>query len=529
MAASAAELEHVRKVLNKLSAAAWGDFLAAFGDLPKWDQQIARRALEGAWPELIDTYGNMAASFGADMFEEWADSLQIRRPVVDLAEGVDPERATARAGWALTTPDQLGNFRILVDELVKQPYRSTLHDSALRSGAGWARVPTGEDTCAWCMILASRGGVYSSEKVARFGKKGKKYHGECVIEGTLVHGPAAKVALRREYDGEVVVIRTSGGHDLTVTPNHPVLTRRGWVAAGLLHEGDDLLAAGAGQGHVVGGPDEDDAPARVEDRFRALGVIGASVAGSVPGAPEQFHGDGRDSEVEVVARDGLLWDEVQASFRQPLAEPDLALGAVNEPGDGLPFDGLGARVIGGGAPRCATHGGMGSRGLLSALGGGHLRGADDASTRPVADWLSGLSEPPAHDSPGDAAGPGEGQLALPGAISGGDAFGHIERTRTVRSVSVTAIVRKSYSGHVYNLVTGDGWYFANSIVTHNCDCQPVLVRGPDDYPDGYDPAALAEAYSLAADQAGSTKGPAVARELRDIMPGLSDAHVRREN
>lgn len=504
MALSQADLEYYRRVLNKLSMTAWGDFQKSFADLPQWEAVSAKRALSGAWPELIDYYGNIAATFGADNVEEWAESMGIK-PVVKMVDGVDPVRATARAEWALSTADPMGNFKVLVDELVKQPYRSTVHNSAAASGVGWARVPTGSETCSFCLMLASRGGEYRSKKSAQFGSKGKKYHGECVVEGTLVHGPAAKVALRREYDGEVVVVCTSGGHDLTVTPNHPVLTRRGWVAAGLLHEGDDLLAAGAGQGHVVGGPDEDDAPARVEDRFRALGVMGASVAGSVPGAPEQFHGDGRDSEVEVVARDGLLWDEVQASFRQPLAEPDLALGAVNEPGDGLPFDGLGARVIGGGAPRCATHGGMGSRGLLSALGGGHLRGADDASTRPVADWLPGLSEPPAHDSPGDAAGPGEGQLALPGAISGGDAFGHIERTRTVRSVSVTAIVRKSYSGHVYNLVTGDGWYFANSIVTHNCDCTPVLIRDESDYPEGYDPDALYDVYDAAVAAAGGSR------------------------
>lgn len=186
MAASAAELEHVRKVLNKLSAAAWGDFLAAFGDLPKWDQQIARRALEGAWPELIDTYGNMAASFGADMFEEWADSLQIRRPVVDLAEGVDPERATARAGWALSTADPMGNFKVLLDELVKQPYRSTLQDSAFASGAGWARVPTGAETCNWCLFLGSRGAVYHSRELAKYGTNGKKYHGDCDCTPALI-------------------------------------------------------------------------------------------------------------------------------------------------------------------------------------------------------------------------------------------------------------------------------------------------------------------------------------------------------
>lgn len=186
MATSQAELERVRRVLNQIAGKAWADFLAAFADLPQWDKHIARRALAGAWPELVDTYGNMAAAYGADIFEEWAEGLGIRRPNLILADGVDPDRANARARWALEQPDVMGNMAVLLDELVKQPYRSTMHDSALASGAGWARVPTGSETCAFCRFLASRGGVYRSEQVAKFGLKGKKYHGHCDCTPVLV-------------------------------------------------------------------------------------------------------------------------------------------------------------------------------------------------------------------------------------------------------------------------------------------------------------------------------------------------------
>jgi hypothetical protein len=37
-------------------------------------------------------------------------------------------------------------------------------------------------------------------------------------------------------------------------------------------------------------------------------------------------------------------------------------------------------------------------------------------------------------------------------------------------VQVTRIERRKFSGHVFNLETGDGWYYANSIVVHNCFC-----------------------------------------------------------
>ena len=106
-----------------------------------------------------------------------------------MVPGVNPERASARLGWALSTVDPLGNLRVLTNELVKQPYRSTVQDSAIKSGAGWARVPAGAETCAFCLMLASRGGVYTSKRVAIHGHSGKKYHGDCDCEPVLVRSP----------------------------------------------------------------------------------------------------------------------------------------------------------------------------------------------------------------------------------------------------------------------------------------------------------------------------------------------------
>jgi hypothetical protein len=56
---------------------------------------------------------------------------------------------------------------------------------------GWARVPTGSETCSFCIMLASRGAVYKSEKTA--GGHGH-YHSHCdcrivpVLEGVEIEG-----------------------------------------------------------------------------------------------------------------------------------------------------------------------------------------------------------------------------------------------------------------------------------------------------------------------------------------------------
>ena len=136
---------------------------------------------------LVERYGAVASEIGAQQFSEWANELGIRAQVVTAA-GVDPVRAAARSRWALTQSNQAGNLSVLVDELVRQPYRSTIADSAVSSGAGWARVPRSAHPCAFCSMLASRGAVYHSASSAG-GFGGKKYHGDCGCEPVLVRGP----------------------------------------------------------------------------------------------------------------------------------------------------------------------------------------------------------------------------------------------------------------------------------------------------------------------------------------------------
>lgn len=66
--------------------------------------------------------------------------------------------------------------------------------------------------------------------------------GRCVIPGTLVSGPPIEAFVSRRYDGEVVSIRTASGKFLTVTPEHPIMTNRGWALARDLIVGDYVLS-----------------------------------------------------------------------------------------------------------------------------------------------------------------------------------------------------------------------------------------------------------------------------------------------
>ncbi|MFP7366293.1 hypothetical protein SFC07_11070 [Corynebacterium callunae] len=73
------------------------------------------------------------------------------------------------------------------NETTPQSYRRT---TTTGEELGWARVLTGDENCAFCAMLASRGPVYSEETVLTAGSKssreGMTYHANCDCAAVLV-------------------------------------------------------------------------------------------------------------------------------------------------------------------------------------------------------------------------------------------------------------------------------------------------------------------------------------------------------
>ncbi len=187
--ATRADVEAVRLALTALSSRARQDFLRVWATLDPSDWASVRRALSRFWPELVGHYGAMSAVLAADQFVAQAHDIGLSGDP-RVVRAVDPERASARLRWAIGVPDQLGSILLVLDELVKQPYRSTLQHSARDAGGAWARVPSGSDTCSFCVLLASRGAVYESREAAQFTQYGDKYHGDCDCVPVLARSDA---------------------------------------------------------------------------------------------------------------------------------------------------------------------------------------------------------------------------------------------------------------------------------------------------------------------------------------------------
>lgn len=184
---SRSEVRQLRDALAGASALAARELRAFWSALDKTDMVAARVELEAFYPALVRAYGTPAAAAAAEWIE---DVYGIRAELgPDLVEGA----VNARMRWAIGKSFEgdhaqaLSTLTVLTDELVKQPGRDTIDRTAIRHRMRYARVPTGPEPCAWCLMLASRGAVYGSEESALYrSSDGKEYHGDCNCMPTLI-------------------------------------------------------------------------------------------------------------------------------------------------------------------------------------------------------------------------------------------------------------------------------------------------------------------------------------------------------
>jgi len=117
---------------------------------------------------------------------------------------------------------------------------------------------------------------------------------------------------------------------LTATPNHPIISRRGWTAISALLVGDELATVVLPPGIDIG------TLAETMQRLPELVCAGH-------GKPAQFHGDGADGEVSVIDVDPqtLLVLDTQATLR----EGRVQIGADRTEGP-LLAESLGASTLG---------------------------------------------------------------------------------------------------------------------------------------------------------------------------------------
>lgn len=136
----------------------------------------------------------------------------------------------------------------------------------------------------------------------------------CFVGETKVASDSDVVrSYKHKYDGKIISIKTAGGVQFSCTPNHPILTPDGWVAAELLNNGNNILVT-FGENNVFSGVNPN-----INHRFPRIDTIHKfwkkfrSKRTSCLGV--DFHGDVATSNVEIVTHERLLRDVMNSGGR----------------------------------------------------------------------------------------------------------------------------------------------------------------------------------------------------------------------
>lgn len=199
-----AVLEFVTNEVNGISADAQARVLAVLESIEWTPENIAecRDIVIQALAAIMPTYTDAAAQVGADMYDAVRETAVGEAMGATAISGYEPE-ATAGAIKAFVQdivdgkPVEQFNRRVLerIDNEIRIAENMSVAENAARDPLEprYARVPTGAETCEWCIMLASKGFTYRSEKsaIGKYKKKSKSgaaSHGHPGCDCRIVQG-----------------------------------------------------------------------------------------------------------------------------------------------------------------------------------------------------------------------------------------------------------------------------------------------------------------------------------------------------
>ena len=481
-------LVSVRETNAAAYAAVFDALEPALRDLAEAEAQAQAAQLRAAVPPAVQLRFPIA---GVSVEQVYAAALSrpfqgrlLREWAADLAESrLRQVREAVRAGYVAgeTTADIIRKVRgtkalRYEDGILARPRRelATVVQTALSHTAQTARSVSYAANAdiikalRWVSTLDSRTSP------------------QCFPESTLAL-PVGDLrgVFRREWNGDLIVVTTASGKKLRATPNHPVLTARGWRAIEKIEPGCDVLyRVGRDVGGVTASEDVE-VPATMGALFDALSEPSFGHVTTERSAEVDFHGDGMsgDHEIHYADTEGNLRPALESAFGKKGAEKFLVfvagsaglsdLGKMDEFGLGSGLVNVATEIYSG-AIEHRVKAGFADIELPAQVGGvrAGLECADDGlligSPRVISAAKGG------HDA---------GTLEYPCDCGGGDAKitadGGCGLPVGVVADDVVSVEREFFSGHVCNLATGSELYIADGFVVHNCRVRDGLLYSAD--------------------------------------------------
>ncbi len=337
-----------------------------------------------------------------------------------------------------------------------------------------------DNPCPFCKSLEAEGPIPFSQAFRELGESvkadGKKLdvnfqaleagnaHPNCILPDTGVLAPNAEKLIRSSYSGDVIKFVTSNGRSLSVTPNHIMLTSRGWVAAKNIIKGDKIVNY-SGWDEVTMGkidPTNNNSPATIEQIFTSLIKSSGVSLTSVPVSPEYLKGDGAfgNGNIDIISSNSLLQDVIDPKFIEFVR--NRKLNPTSSTFKTLPaFSNLNSMLIGLGAA---------SDGLISSPDS-VFEIITGSSTQEQISSILDSSNYNARLNKSSLNSPSVSVDRFSNTIK---AFASLISFDDIVDINVS-----SYSGHIYDLQTSSKLYIANSFITSNCSCVYELIIDSD--------------------------------------------------
>lgn len=442
-----------------------------------FDSEATRQIIELSADNkpLAVHFARIAAPVRQAIFDALSYGIATGQPAQKIAREIKAAARNSGAVRAMTIARTETN----------RAYRETTlkNYERIESVRGWQwQAALDLRTCPICWAMHGR--IFATK--TPFGT-----HPNCLIENTKVAASDLQNATRRFYEGEVVNIQTLKGFDLTVTPNHPVLTLRGWVKAKFLNEADYVFSASDPQ-RVCGliNPNNANVPTVCQKIFNFNFVGGGVFSSSMPVSPEHFDGDfgDRQSDVNIKFVNSFLSDNGKIESFKKINKPQFVTRLINR----LGFDAFGAFDQCFNSNFFAASGAVGGNSIFNVFGFCPFGHHQSVSFDLFANLYTVFGKNATDDISANIQRLSNGIFALKGGITTNDGF-------TVDKIKF--LHNRFYKGNVYNFETSTNYYLANNIITHNCRCTmtPVFKGEKADYRQtgGYAFSQLNEAQQTA--------------------------------
>ncbi|WP_173005791.1 minor capsid protein [Faecalicatena contorta] len=363
-----------------------------------------------------------------------------------------------------------------------------------------------------CGICREMDGKHFDVEKMMPGTNAPPMHPNCVLPDTKIIAPDMEAMMKSEYLGDVIEIGTSNGTRLTVTPNHIVLTARGWCRAKNLIKGDKVVYySGRTEPMIKTNPADDNSVITAEQLFTALIKSSSVSAFSVPVSAKDLKSDVvPDSKVDVVFIDSKLRGELDSSTKKFISDILLVRASVGNKRS-LPANRTLAELLVG--ISLASDGIMSGNRVAEILFGSTLTHRELISLRLPSDYDTRLNKTAAYDASADAKLLGYSVFADSGVVQGNDfsdinvKFDSMKRNAAsfkttlnsgfcdiiglcnlisafagvITFDDVVFVSNKFYSGHVYDASSLSTLYISNGIITSNCRCSVAAWEDDEEY------------------------------------------------